>query len=378
LTPYLVTSPAFAQQDRAPFQFNHNLTAHPALEYGNLQRTIPTLAEQHVYYSVKRMGKGDDFERAVTSERHAATIESVLEELPHSNGYVMIRKPEVLAPFAELSRQLVEEVSETVRARGHGMEAKRPMLYLFISSPNSVTPFHFDRMSNFLFQVRGTKEITVFKPFDPAVISQEEYEAHMSRKEGVSVRWRPEVEHLGQRFPLGPGDGTHVPFCSGHFVHNGPELSISIAIFFSHPLNERRGNSLLFNQKLRPLLAHLGASPVPVDQNPNLDRTKAAVVRVANGLKRRFDAVAERINFTTPAVAAVPQNDVAREVAPPTRLPVTNLSEAAPVQDQSDRGQGPSSRPSLAQVYDLRPGTSHPSNDVNPAQAPGLRAGIKT
>lgn len=299
--PYIVTSPAFEQQDRTPFKFNHNLTDHPALEYGNLQRMLPTLAPQHVYYSVKTMGKGDDFEHAVTSERHTTTIETVLEELPHSNGYVMIRNPEVLEPFAELSRALVEEVNETVRARGHGSEAKRPMLYLFISSPKSVTPFHFDRMSNFLFQVRGTKEITVFKPFDPNVISQEEYEAHMSRKEGVSVRWRPEVEKYGQCFPLGPGDGAHVPFCSGHFVHNGPELSISIAIFFSHPLNDRRANSMIFNQKVRPLLAYVGQRPAPVDQDPELDHKKATVVRVANGLKRRFDAVAERLNLGTSA-----------------------------------------------------------------------------
>lgn len=50
--------------------------------------------------------------------------------------------------------------------------------WLFVASPGAVTPFHFDRFSNFLFQIRGSKELAVFPHFHKSVLSPEDCEKY--------------------------------------------------------------------------------------------------------------------------------------------------------------------------------------------------------
>src|SRR3546814_4754840 len=58
-------------------------------------------------------------------------------------------------------RALVGEVLESVRPR---VEAVDPGMchrggWIFITSPNTVTPFHFDKEHNFILQIHGRKRI---------------------------------------------------------------------------------------------------------------------------------------------------------------------------------------------------------------------------
>ena len=285
-------SDAFSLQDAAPFKFRHKLQGHPALELDTLKRLVPTLPEDQLYYSNARMKRDDDFESSITDRRSESRIDAIIENIRSSSGYIMVRSPEVLPAFRDLYRDLVADVGDTVRARGFGPEATEPMLYLFISSPNAVTPFHFDRQSNFLFQLRGSKVVTIFKPWDPRVITQLEYEHHISRKELAAVKWKPEAESLGTAFDFQPGEALHIPYCGGHHVTNGPgDLSISLAIFFNHQRNEERMRALLFNRRVRPYLAKVGTEPGPVARHRRADAFKArafsALSRAANRLRPR-------------------------------------------------------------------------------------------
>ena len=60
-------------------------------------------------------------------------------------------------------------------------EIKRPgtqqlEAYIFISSPGSVTPFHFDDEHNFLLQVRGSKTMHMWDARDPNVVTYQALE----------------------------------------------------------------------------------------------------------------------------------------------------------------------------------------------------------
>jgi hypothetical protein len=61
---------------------------------------------------------------------------------------------------------------------------------LFIVSPNAMTPFHFDRCSNFLMQIRGSKEVAVFPNFNEEVVPAAECESYMHREEAKPL-WKP-------------------------------------------------------------------------------------------------------------------------------------------------------------------------------------------
>lgn len=271
-------APDFAHQDRQAFRFRHRLAEHPALKMNNLTAMIPTLPENQVYFSARRMEQGENFDKAITDHRKEHSIEQVIEGIRTSNAYIMVREPEKHPSFHELHRELSADIEHSIRRRGFGNRALEPRSYLFISSPNSVTPFHFDRASNFLMQIEGTKEVTIFPPLDSRVITDEEYEGHISRN-GQEVEWKPEAAPLGKTFHCQPGDALHIPFVAGHTVKNGPGLSITLSVFFNHRRSMAQMNALLMNKRLRPLLGRLGMQPTKVGHHHRLDSTKSFVYR---------------------------------------------------------------------------------------------------
>src|SRR5215813_3710147 len=44
--------------------------------------------------------------------------------------------------------------------------------WIFVSSPNAVTPFHMDHEHNFIMQIRGTKRLYTWEPFDRETVSE--------------------------------------------------------------------------------------------------------------------------------------------------------------------------------------------------------------
>lgn len=260
--------------DRTPFTFKQHLVKHPALALEHLAGVIPEINKDLVYFSGQKMGKGDDFERAITDGRQQLSIEEVIQNLPHSNSYIMIREPESHPAFRGLHDELVDDIAHTIRARGLGKAPLDPRSYIFISSPGSITPFHFDRASNFLFQIQGSKEVTVFPSWDKRVITQNEYELHGERI-GGALTWKPESEALGVSFQCRPGDALHIPFVAGHHVKNGPEVSVTLSIFFNDSRTQAQLNALKFNHRLRKRLKHMRLAPLPVGRFRMLDHMKS-------------------------------------------------------------------------------------------------------
>lgn len=269
----------FAYQDKQAFRFSHRLADHPSLAMANLTEMIPTLPKHQVYYSAKRMSTGDNFDRAISDHRDQS-VEDVIEGIRTSEAYIMVREPETHPSFHDLHRELSADILHSIKRRGLGDRAIDPRSYLFISSPNSVTPFHYDRASNFLLQVQGSKEVTVFPPWDPRVITDVEYEGHMARN-GQEVTWKPEAAKLGKTFRCESGDALHIPFVAGHHVRNGPELSITLSIFFNHRRSWNQLKALKFNNRLRRVLNPIGMKPTPVSRSHRLDTLKSLSYRVA-------------------------------------------------------------------------------------------------
>lgn len=260
--------------DKVSFQFKQKLFERPELSLENIQRAIPEINKDLIYFSGQKMSKDEDFETAITEGRKALPIEKIIENLPTSNSYIMIREPESHPAFRGLHDDLVKDIARTVKARGHGVPIE-PRSYIFLSSPHSITPFHFDRASNFLLQIAGSKEVTVFPPLDKRVITQPEYESHMEREVGA-LKWKPDCESLGESFHCEPGDALHIPFLAGHHVKNGPEVSVTLSIFFNDTRTLRQLNAMRFNHRVRK---KWGVSPMAVGQNHPMDSLKALAFR---------------------------------------------------------------------------------------------------
>jgi Cupin-like domain len=271
---------SFEQQDRTPFQFRHKLADDPALSLEHLTNIIPELPPELLFCSDRRMVLGENFDAAISAGRkkYSKTIDKFIATLPTSDAYLMVKAPETHPALRPLFENLTADVEHTINARGLGERALNCTSYLFMSSPHSVTPFHFDRYSNFLLQIRGTKEVTVFKPWDSEVVTQEEQEAHIAY-EGDAIRWRPAHASRGQAFHCTPGDALHMPFISPHHVKNGSELSITLSIFFNDTRTRQQVAASQFNHHMRRSLGALSWKPTPVGQHHTLDSIKGFAYR---------------------------------------------------------------------------------------------------
>jgi hypothetical protein len=118
----------------------------------------------------------------------------------------------------------------------------------------------------------------VFKPWDTEVITPEEQEAHIAY-EGDALQWRPAHASRGEAFHCVPGDALHIPFIAGHHVKNGPELSITLSIFFNNDKTHQQIAAIKFNRRMRKSLGLLRWDPTPVGVNHSLDRAKGITYR---------------------------------------------------------------------------------------------------
>lgn len=263
--------------DREPFSFRHNLLGHHALSLENLERVLPKLPSDQVFYSSGLLKASDDLDRAYIDHHNGLSLRETIETIRTSNSYIMVRSPETDPSFDPLFRELKADIEELMRARGVGMQATDSMLYLFIASPNSVTPFHVDRYSTFLMQFNGSKEVCVFPQWDDRVVSPDDCEAYMSRA-GKRPVWRPAAEPLSSRFKFTPGDALHIPFMAGHLVQNGADdVSISMSIIFNTDETVAQIKALMLNQRLRSPMRRFGLVPHPVGLSPKRDMFKAGV-----------------------------------------------------------------------------------------------------
>lgn len=187
----------------------------------------------------------------------------------------MVSSPQSHPSLRELYQDLITDVEELMHLRRVGQHAITPKLYLFIASPNSVTPFHIDRYSTFLLQFRGSKTVTVSQPWDQRVVSDPDCESYVAYI-NTRLPWTPDKDTHSTAFHFNPGEALHIPFVAGHHVRNGPDdVSVSMSIIFNTDQTMAWRHALNFNQRSRRVLGKLGLKPARVGQHPLRDSLKA-------------------------------------------------------------------------------------------------------
>lgn len=280
-----------ASLDKAPFQFSHRLMGHPALELGNLATALPALGER-VMYSKGLSNLGANLDRAHLDEQNGLSIEETIEQIRTTPSYIAVRGPEHHPSFQELHRVMCEDIAKLMRTNGTGRLPENAEMWLFIASPGAITPFHFDRFSNFLLQFRGSKEVAVFEPWNDEVITATQYEAYTARNDR-QMDWADEKDRFAHKFHFHPGQAIHIPFLGGHYVKNGPEdVSISMAIFYDTDQTRRFKQALFINDLIRRRAARFGWQPRAVNSAGSLDGFKSGLYPVVKGVASLKNRVA--------------------------------------------------------------------------------------
>jgi len=266
--------------DRQDFVLKHKLLSHPSLSLESLASVIPALRKDQVFYSKGLLDVDADFESTYRTRPRDRTIEETIENIRVTDSYIMVRSPESHEAFRELHRDLIGDVEALMRRRGVGRTAIDPQLYLFIASPNSITPFHVDRYSTFLLQFRGSKTVSIYPQWNQKVVPSSRLEDYMAYS-NTRLHWEDSMSSLAQHHDFQPGDALHIPFAAGHHVKNGPgDVSISMSIIFNTDESMVWRRALQFNQFSRRYLRRLGLAPSPVGAGDWRDAAKSRLWQV--------------------------------------------------------------------------------------------------
>ena len=227
-----------------PHILEHSLTSHPLLEIEALAQLAEGLPLSSVEYNRGDLPIGVDGKPGSNGMTIAETIRKVAE----AESWAVLKNIEQVPAYRDLLLGLLEEIRPEIEAATGAMLT--PQGFIFVSSPNSVTPYHFDPEHNILLQIRGTKVMTQFPAGDTRFVPDEAHETYHSGGPR-ELKWDDAMLAHGSEFPLAPGEALFVPVMAPHFVKNGPAPSVSLSITWRSEWSYRESDARIFNAILR-------------------------------------------------------------------------------------------------------------------------------
>ena len=277
-----LSAPVFPQASRAQFAAHypekphilaHGLTSHPLLEIEALAQLAERLPITSVEYNRGDLPIGVDGKPGSNGLTIAETIRKVAE----AESWAVLKNIEQVPAYQDLLLGLLEEIRPEIEAATGAMLT--PQGFIFVSSPNSVTPYHFDPEHNILLQIRGSKVMTQFPAGDTRFVPDTAHETYHSGGPR-ELRWDDSFLAHGREFPLSPGEALFVPVMAPHFVQNGPAPSVSLSITWRSEWSYRESDARIFNAILR----ERGFTPAAPGRWPQQNYGKAYAFRIMRKL----------------------------------------------------------------------------------------------
>jgi hypothetical protein len=211
----------------------------------------------------------------------------VIRNIEDANSWLTLLNIEADPAYADLMNAMLDQLEPGMIKRQGPMRNR--VGFIFVSSPNSVTPAHFDIEHSLLMQVSGFKTVS-FGHFESDADRRHEVERYWDGSHGRIESLPPELAS----YPLTPGRGVYIPPIAPHWVHNGPAISLSVTLTYFTAATERENLIEAFNGHLRSL--HL--APRPPGRSASVDGAKVAVMR-ARGLTKHIHRKAKQEKAST-------------------------------------------------------------------------------
>lgn len=264
-----------ANYPEVPHVLGHDLRDHPLFELEALAQLGESLPDNSIEYNRGDLPIGVDGKPA----RPAISIGQTIRHIAETGSWAVLKNIEQNPLYAAILADLLEELRPQIEARTGRMMMTQA--FVFVSSPNAVTPYHFDPEHNILLQLRGSKVMTQFPAGDAKYAPDEIHEGYHTGGPR-ELTWREELSQGGREFRIVPGEALFVPVMAPHFVRNGPEPSISLSITWRSEWSFAEADARAFNGVLR----RVGIKPRRTGRWPARNLAKAIGWRVLRKLKR--------------------------------------------------------------------------------------------
>ena len=261
----------------------HRLGEHPLLQMESLIALGERLeARGSVRTHGNRAKPGTPFNSAPEMFPNEHSAADTLRDIRDARAWLSLLNIQIDDTYRAVVAEVLDGVRPSVDPRDPGMCHRAG--WIFVASPNTVTPYHFDKEHNFILQVQGRKRIYVWDHNDTSVASEHARDLFHYSHERYLLAWRDEFRARAHVFDLEPGQGAYMPATSPHMVENGPEPSITAS--FTYYTDATRRDSLL--HRSHAAMRKLGVVPPPVGARPGLD---AVVHAIASTVTRTRDDI---------------------------------------------------------------------------------------
>jgi hypothetical protein len=215
----------------------------------------------------------------------------VIRDLRKANAWLTLLNVEADPGMAELmNTQLDQLESGMIAKHGKRVKMRKRVAFVFVSSPNSVTPVHFDIEHSLLMQVGGSKTVSIGR-FDSDADRRHEIDRYWDGSHG-RIETLPPEEAV---YTVTPGRAVYIPPGTPHWVHNGPDISLSVTLTYFTAATVRENRIEDFNSHLRR--RHM--KPREPGRSATVDTAKVCAMGVyaigqrlrsaSAGMKRRHD-----------------------------------------------------------------------------------------
>jgi hypothetical protein len=265
-------NPGFREDfDEKPFEFTHCFSSdHLLFSLPRLRQLIDNpVTRPGVYYDAGDIGIGQRWD-AVPERKQ--TLEETFDRIDNAGAWILMKRVHKDPDYNEVLEQCLREV-QLLSGRQIDQDKKSQEAIIFLTSPNRVTSYHIDRECNFLMQVRGDKEISVFDRNDRDVLPETELEAFWSKDNNAGV-YKPQYQDRAHVFTMRPGTGVHIPVNFPHWLKNGNNVSISLSISYQYKDWQRK-----YVFQANYYLRKMGLNPTPPGKSALLDNTKRMVMQ---------------------------------------------------------------------------------------------------
>ena len=256
-----------------PHVLRHDLREHPLLALDALAALGEALPAASVEYNKGDLPIGVDGKPG----SNGMTVGETIRHIATSGSWCVLKNIEQHPAYAGLLTALLSEIAAEIEAKTGRMLMTQG--FIFVSSPNAVTPYHFDPEHNILLQLVGSKVMTVFPAGDARFAPDRVHEAYHTGG-ARELTWDEAYLAHGAPFRLEPSAAIYVPVMAPHFVRNGPEPSISLSITWRSEWSYAEADARALNKWLRKR----GFAPRAPGRWPASNKAKAYVWRAMRRL----------------------------------------------------------------------------------------------
>lgn len=263
---------------RFPFLITHRLAQHPLFKLERLVELSRRMPKDSVEYNAGNVGTNHD---PTKTPQTGLSIEETVRRIKEANSWMVLKNVEQDPEYEALLARCLDEIKPHSELVDPGMTRREG--FIFLSSPNAVTPFHMDPEQNFLLQVAGKKWVHQWDRLDRVVVSEEALERFFGHTAHRNLPYEERFEPRARVFELTPGMGLHFPSLAPHWVKNGSEPSISFSITFRTIKTKRAAGVYTVNELFR----RYGLTARPPGAWKAIDRAKYGAFRVINRVRKR-------------------------------------------------------------------------------------------